>query len=675
MRFHFGSFLWSMNVRNAFFIFILAAIGFACATETKVRDGRMAYERMQFSQAVRLLEKDYNKSKTRIEKGKLAFLIGNSYQRLNKNAQSIRWFKIAYDNQYGIDALKAYAIALKSAEQYPEAIAAFKELGIEIGSPYEYRRDINACEIAATWKGNNENPEYEIQLLDFNSRFADFSPVPLQDGTILFTSDRPGGTGDDTYHWTGQAFSDLFRAHEGESAAQAFDPPINSPENEGTAAFNAAGSEMVFVRCFGGKKEDAYCKLMSSSLQSGIWTEPQLLNFVQDKVNYVHPALSADGQTLYFASDHSDGWGGFDLYVSTKTNGVWSVPVGLSRTINTIGDEKFPFLDGDTLYFASDHHTGMGGLDIFRSYKMANGGWSPPYNLKPPINSGNDDFGMSIARNFTSGDTLQIGYFTTSREDGFGQDDIYRFIKRIPPPLPPKPDSALSVKDTTVKGKLILDVFVLEKIFEIPSDPNSKVLGRKPLVGAQTEMRFGNESGRRTTDAEGLFSVIIDPDTEYAFLASFPGYLNNAATFNARGLVAEIGGGDQRFELEIVLERIFTEKEIRMEDIYYDFDRWDIREDARPALDRLARVLLINPGIRIQLGSHTDCRGNDRYNQDLSQKRAQSAVDYLIEKGISSDRLIAQGFGELVPETDCLCTRCSEEEHQRNRRTTFKILE
>jgi peptidoglycan-associated lipoprotein len=677
LRYPFELYPRNMKFGHAFIICVIAAAGFSCAPEMKLRDGRLAYERMQFSKAIPLLEKEFNQSKTRIEKGKLAFLIGNSLQRLNKNAQSIRWFRIAYDNQYGIDALRAYAFALKRDEQYNEAASAFKELGIEIGSPYEYRREINACSMAAAWKANAEPAEYLTELLDFNSKFSDFAPVPYRGDSILFTSDRSKSANDKIYSWTGQPFSDLYISDGLSSAAHPFAATINSPDNEGTATFNADFSEMVFVRCFGGKKEDAFCKLMTSKLESGTWSNPQVLDFVQDKINYVQPCLSPDGQTLYFASDRSDGWGGFDLFVSTKINGSWSEPIGLSRTINTVGDEKFPFIDRDTLYFSSNHHPGMGGLDIFKTYKMANGGWSPPYNLKPPVNSGSDDFALVVANNFPEGsDTLQIGYFSTSREDGFGQDDIYRFIKRIPPLLPTQETAEDSIRrDSIAIARLILDVYVLEKIFETPTDPNSKVLGRKPLADASVELRFGNESLRRNTDAEGLFSLFIEPDAEYAFLASSPGYLNNAATFSARGLRTEGANADQRFEMEVVLERIFTEKEIRLEDIYYDFDRWEIRADARPSLDKLARILLINPGIRIQLGSHTDCRGNDRYNQDLSQKRAQAAVDYLIEKGVAFDRLIAQGFGELVPETNCICSRCSEEEHQRNRRTTFKILE
>ncbi len=663
-----------MNFRISFLLSAVILFFSTCSYTQKVRDGRTAFDRMQYSVAVRLLEKEYNQSKSRVEKGKLAFLIGESYKRLNKSPQTIRWYQIAYDNQYGADALREMAYALKRAERYDEAARAFKDLGIEIGSPYEYRREVNACDLAAGWKKALASAEYAVELLDLSSGYADYAPVPFRGGRIVFTSDRPGGKGDAIYTWTGNKFSDLYIADPETNAVTLFEPGINTEDNEGTATFSSDFTEVIFTRCFGSKKEDAYCKLMAGDYRNGTWSNPRMLDFVQDKVNYVQPSLSADGRFLYFSSNHPDGWGGYDIYVSERKGGIWGEPQLLSRSVNTAGDEKFPFIDGDTLYFASDHHPGMGGLDIFRSYKMANGAWSPPYNLKPPINSGGDDFGFVVARRFPEGaEVLETGYFSSTREDGLGNDDLYRYEKRLPPLLPPASDTL--TKPTADAAKMILDVYVLEKIFEKASDPNSRVLGRKPLAGAQAEMRLGKEAKVWTIDEGGSFSIELSENSEYVFLASKPGYLNNAASFSTKGIGVEPGVPEMRFELEIVLDRIFIDTEIRLENIYYDFDRWEIRDDAKPTLDKLARLLLINPGVRIQLGSHTDCRGNDRYNQDLSQKRAQSAVDYLIAKGIDPERLAAQGFGESVPEANCICNRCTEEEHQRNRRTTFKVLE
>ena len=410
---------------NILSVLILAGFFSACSYTMKVRDGSMAYEVKQYAVAVELLEKEYNKSKSRVEKGRLAYLLGLSYKELNKSEESIRWFLTAYDYGAGVDALREYAFSLKKAERYKEAIDAFKDLGLEIGSPYEYRREISACEVAMGWR-EIENPEYVVQLLDFNSGFSDYSPSLYKDNQLVFTSDRKNSTGDETYNWTGNAFSDLFVVDLESNAVSNFDQQLNTGSNEGTVTFGRDFSEVYFSRCFGPKNEDAYCKLMVSEFDGGTWGAPSTLDFIEEGINYGHPSLSADGRFLYFACEHPDGWGGDDIWVSERaTDGGWGPPQATSPAINTIGNEKFPYIDVDTLYFSSDFHSGMGGLDIFRATKLSNGSWSPAYNLKPPINSGGDDFGYVIDHQAPKidPDILQVGYFTSTRQEGIGNGD------------------------------------------------------------------------------------------------------------------------------------------------------------------------------------------------------------------------------------------------------------
>ncbi len=654
-------------------LLVLGILATACSYTQKIRDGKTAYERKQYAVAVKMLQKEYDKAKTRVERGKLAYLIGESYNALNKNEESIRWYQIAYDNQAGVDALKEKAYALKQAERYKEAAQAFKELGIEIGSPYEYRREINACEVALGWKESLPYAAYRVEPAEFNTKDAEYAPIFYKDNQMVFTSDRSTSTGDETYNWTGNKFSDLFLVDLDSKNVKPFDNQLNTTDNEGTAVFNKNYTEMYFTRCFGGKKEDAFCKIMVSEWEGGAWSAPRVLDFVQDGVNYGHPSISADGKELYFACNHPDGWGGYDIYVSERTLDGWDIPQLLGRSVNSIGNEKFPYVDGDTLYFSSDFHTGMGGLDIFRTYKMGNGNWAPPFNLMPPINSGGDDFGFIIDyQTKTNNEILQTGYFTSNRLDGLGNDDIYRFEKIVPPP---KPVVQVPEVEKPVEAKMLLDVYVLEKIYADPTNPNSKVLGRKPLTEATIEMQAGKEGKTFTTQGEDPVTIELTENTDYNFLASRENYLKNVAKFTTKGIGKDPNNPVQRFEVEIVLDKIFLDKEIRLENIYYDFDKWDIRNDAKPTLDALAENLKLNPDIRIQLSSHTDCRGNDNYNEELSQKRAQSAVDYLISKGIDASRLSAKGYGEGQPEVNCVCARCTEEEHQQNRRTTFKIIE
>ena len=643
-----------------------------CTYTQKIKDGRTAYERHQFNEAIPMLEKDFEKEKSRVEKGKIAFLLGSSYEKILDDEEATSWYKLAYDNNYGVEALEAYAYCLKRDQRYTEAARAFKDLGIEIGSPYEYRNEIKACETAAQWL---ESPSQEVVIspTNFNSNKADYAPALYGDDHLVITSDRLAATGDDPYLWTGNDFSDLFIVDLSNNDVIPFDPALNTENNEGTAAFSADGSEMYFTRCFSGDKwEDNFCKLMYSQRTGNHWTVPIVLPFIEDGVNYGHPTVSADGSTLYFSSNHPDGWGGYDLYVSYKHTSGWSDPQLLSRSINTEKDEQFPFVINDTLYFASDGHLGMGGLDIFKVYKRPDEYWSTAENLKPPFNSGDDDFGFVISNRSNPEDEVwQSGYFTSTRNGGLGGDDIFQFEKITPPE--PIEEVVIAPEDY----KIYLDIYVLEKIYQETNNPNSKVLGRKPLDGSIVEIL---EEAKVTStldqpEESGAFRMELDQNTVYRFLGSKDGYLSRDADFSTIGIGQDPNNPVQVFELEIELDRIFANREITLENIYYDFDEWIIRDDAKPTLNQLAKDMSLNPNITIQMGSHTDCRGNNRYNEDLSQKRAQSAVDYLIQQGISPERLLAKGFGEDSPEVECACNRCTEDEHQENRRTTFTILD
>jgi peptidoglycan-associated lipoprotein len=589
---------------------------------------------------------------------------------MNKSDEAISWYKIAYDNQYGLEALEKYAFTLKMTEQYQEAMFAFKDLGLELGSPYEYKREVDACQLALKLR-EKPSKSYSIELADFNTRYADYAPVPYKDAQLVITSDRASSTGEETYNWTGNAFSDLFLVDKEAGTVSNLPGDINTEENEGTITFNKNYTEAYFTRCTGvNDKADAYCKIMVSKIEGDSWGLPRPLPFTKDDVNYGHPSLSEDGKRLYFSSNDPEGWGGYDIYYLERTPAGWSPPQILGRTINTIGNEKFPVVDKDTLYFSSDFHKGMGGLDIFKVYRLANGSWSSAKNLEPPINSGGDDFGLMIDYTVDpEGDLLQAGYFTSTRVEGIGGDDIYRFEKRIPPPEP-EPEVV-----EVIEYKLLLEGYVLEKIYDEIDNPNSKVLGRKPLPGSEVEITIGNKKEKVTVGEDGLFQLELDENTDYSFIGRKEGYLNNQTTFSTRGIGQDPENPVQTFTVELELDKIYFNKEITLENIYYDFDEAIIRDDAKPTLNALAQNLKLNPQISIQMGSHTDCRGNDGYNEDLSQRRAQAAVDYLISKGISADRLSAKGYGENELAVDCICSRCTEEQHQANRRTTFAIIE
>ncbi len=666
-------------------ISIMVILGcWACSYTLKVKDGRTAHDRKQFALAIPMLEKEIPKAKTRKEKGEMAFLLGDSYLRTGQDELALRWFQMAYDNNYGPDALKSVAFTQKKLERYADARESFKNLGIEIGSPYEYKKEITACTIVEAWAKDQTSSGIKTESSDFNSPQNDFAPLLFKDGRLIFTSDRGMSAGKENYNWTGRKFMDIFIVDPNNASPQIFDGQINTENNEGTPCFDENANEMFFVRAAGAYKgDDAFCKIYRAELaEGGGWTSPVPLQFQKEKVNYIHPTLSRDGNTLYFACNDSDGWGGYDIYGvqrNVKIEGGWEEPKLLSRSVNTLGNDLFPSFDKDTLYFASDGHIGMGGLDIFRTYKTDKNAWLPPINLKAPLNSGADDFGFLVTEKTSQkptelkpGDLIRKGFFTSNRAGGRGGDDIYRFEQKVPPPKPPKVDTT---PPKALVYKIVLEGYVLEKIFTIPNDPNSKVLGRKPLSGAVVQYELGGKKQKITLKDDGYFKLELTENTDYNFAASMAGFLSNSAKFSTKGIAKDPENPIQSFEIEIVLDKIFRNQEIVLENIYYDYDKWDIRPDAEPTLTRLAEVLRQNPDIKIQLGSHTDCRGGDGYNRTLSQRRAESAVNYLIGKGIDANRLSAVGYGEAQPADLCNCSKCSEASHQTNRRTTFKVVE
>jgi peptidoglycan-associated lipoprotein len=659
-----------LSITALFSMFCFAFNG--CTYTLKVKDSKMAFDLKQYANAVTFGQKEFAKAKTRVEKGKIAFLIADSYRELHNDMKAQTWYKTAYDNGSNIDALREYTYCLKRSENYKEAAEAFKTLGLEIGAPYEYRREIIACNVAAGWIDDQKYSGFTVEPATFNTSAADYAPSVLNDGQVVFTSDRTTATGDAVYAWTGNKYSDLFMVEN--NNAKSFDKQLNTKDNEATATFTANGNEIYFTKS--GNDTTIYSsKIFYSKKISGTWTTPEVLPFCKEKIRYSTPSVSADGKTLIFASNDPEGWGGYDLYECPMTSEGFVEPKLMPRTLNSQGNEAYPFIDGDTLYFASDFHTGMGGYDIFKSYKLKDGSWSSPWNMKPPINSGSDDFAFAIDnQSIKKDDVFQQGYFSSNRIGGKGNDDIYRFERRTPPPrpvvvVPEKP------KEAKIVYKNTLDIIVLEKVFQVNDNPNSKVLGRKPLADSKVGITINGKKREMTVNTEGVASLELEDNLDYTFIASHEGYLNNSAKFSSKGLGKDPANPIQKFEVEIVLDKIYKNKEITLDNIYYNYDKWDIRTDAEPTLIKLAQTLSENPTIRIQLSSHTDCRGKDDYNATLSQKRAESAVNFLISKGIASERLVAKGYGESQPAVICDCAKCTEDQHQANRRTTFKVLE
>lgn len=670
------------------FLILIACLGIGgCSFTQKIKDGNMAYERKQFSVATDLLSKEFAKSKSRVERGQLAFMMGRSLSALGQNEKAIDWYKKAYDNAFGEDALIQYAFALKQDEQYTEAAKAFKDVGLETGDPITFRKEISACTIAAEWKNTPvEERAFDIESANINTSAAEYAPVFLPNGHMAFTSDRDDALGEEAYNWTGRGFSDLFVV-EGNSV-KAMDGPFNTKHNEGTISYNQDMTFAVFTRCYRTDSEDAHCLLMESNLVDGTWTMPQPLPFQESGVNYGQPSLNPEGDVIYFSSNHPDGWGGYDIYRVSRADDGWNEPVILPLKLNTIEDDRFPYIIADTLYFASNGLGGMGGLDIYKTYIRSNGGWSSVQNLKYPINSGGDDFGY-IIRSTQKAGKLSEGYFSSNRKDGKGGDDIYMFTEKVP--VIPKPEIIEEPIDSTAilaeikrkneeieraKKKHKIIGYVVADSYANPDDPSSKIANSTtPIANASVNMTFDGNSYNVQTDQKGYFEKEIDMDGLYQFAVSADGYLNNSTSLTVAFDKEDKSNNQKLYKVTVKLDKIFKNVEINLDNIYYDLNKANIREDAKPTLVELANTLNQNPQIRIQLSSHTDCRGEDAYNEDLSQRRAESAVDFLISQGVAPNRMVAKGYGETRPADSCDCNSCTEDQHQANRRTTFKIIE
>ena len=660
---------WWLAAAIATWVLAQALLLGSCNYTQKITDGPTAVELRRYHEAVPLLKKEFEREKSRVAQGKIAFLIGESYQAQHLPAEAKAWYERAYQLQYGTEALERLSATHMQTEDYKAALASYAELGREIGSRYQFRRQMQAAQLGLDFDVARQ-ANYAVEELPLGKGGSTYGASYAERDILLISADArvKSDDSDKAYAWTGRSFSDLYLQPLTGSEPVALVGRINGPFNEGAGALSPNGREILFTRCAPMDTEVGYCRLMWAEREGDGWSEPQIIAFQEGEYNYVQPAWSSDGLLMYFSSDRPEGIGGYDIYVSERVPPHdWSAPIRLPRTINTQNNEHWPRLRQDTLFFSSDGHTGFGGLDIFRSYPLGSEAWAAPYNLLPPLNSGGDDFAISFAPNPTP---ERLGIFTSNR--GTGLDRIFAFGE--PPPRPPAP------VDTVILGAKLpewrLTVTVVEQILTDPSNPSSRVLGKKPLEAAQ--LRFSGAAADAPTLQPlepGSFGLSLEEGRDYRFVASADGYLSRDGSFSTKGMRRVKGGSDQDFELEIELSRVYTNREIALENIYYDLDKANIRADAQPTLMALARDLTLNPSLRIRLGSHTDCRGGDAYNRDLSQRRAESAVQFLIAQGIAADRLEAQGFGEDVPLTTCACSRCTEDEHQLNRRTTFTILE
>lgn len=607
------------------------------------------------------------------------------FQRAECKRMSLDWQGALKDYDKAIKAGYANDIvylrrgdAYRYFGKYDLAVTDYEEYQRRVPSDPAGATGIQSCNLATKWKLGGDAFDCTSSWwivkneAELNSRDLDFCPSwsDKKHSGIFFTSKRAGQTGSKIDPITGMLYCDIFESRKSKNAQWSAPVPVagdvnTAQSNEGATVISKSGNKMYFTRCDQAKKTIVTCKIYSADKQGNGWNKSALVDFsldaaTLDSFNFRHPALSANGEVMVFSSDMT-GSKGLDLWMSVYDNKTkkWGRPTRLGGDVNSDGREAFPYLHEDgTLYFASDGHAGMGGLDIFTANKDANAWkWNATENMKYPINSSADDFGLIMSTDKRS------GYLTSSREGTKGGDDIWSFA--VDP----------SICTMTMSGT------VADKKYKVPVE-NALV-----HVTGSDGSRFD-----LLTDAAGTYGFRMKNSTSYT--VTIEGQQGRSAKADAYFNLP----ADQKIAFEApvgcpctVVRHDSIEPvdpvEIKFPAVLYDYNSAALVGGSTDSLDYLYRLLRDNPTMVIELGSHTDCRGSETYNKALSQRRAQACVDYLVkEKGIPRERIVAKGYGESAPFHLNANTVLTEEwirrqpkdqqeyYHALNRRTVFRVL-
>ncbi|MCS6822655.1 MAG: OmpA family protein [Cytophagaceae bacterium] len=639
-------------MKNIFFLYFLVLILVNACTPKATKYMNLAkkdYEEAEYQLAIDYFQQalKYGAPETECN-----YYIAESYRRSNRLQESEPYYRKAIEGKTSEeDAYFYYGQALKSVGNYEGAAAQFKQY-ISIGTNFDLinRAKTELANLKVINDIISKDSYYKVYNIEqLNTEHAEYSPFLFND-KLYFTTAR----GANKMHTaTNTGFTDLYEfifdgTTEFSGQARRMHSNLNTEDaHEASAIFTPDGKTIIFSRGNdGSKKGPQDVDIYQATLQpDGSWSEPVLLPINDPKAWDSCPSLSRDGKTLYFASNRENGFGGVDLYKSVKgPDGQWGPPQNLGAPINTKGGELFPYESPHgVLFFSSDGHPSLGALDIF--YVKKENGKITIENMGRPINSSYDDFAIFFK------DTTK-GFFTSNRPGGKGDDDIYEF--------------------KMMESEVIFNLDILS-LWKKQNDTTELVL-------ENTTVKIINDKGDTletiVTDNLGKARKQLTPGS-YRLLGKKDGYLTtNTVNVNIVKPSADQlkpGKNEINYTAKVVLNQLMVHKEgeeIIINNIFYDFDKADIRPDAAIELNKIVELLKNNPDIKIELASHTDERGSDRYNQILSQKRAESAVNYIISKGIDKKRITAKGYGEskLIVKN-----ASTEEEHQRNRRTAFRI--
>jgi outer membrane protein OmpA-like peptidoglycan-associated protein len=791
----------------------ITAIIFACCTLSGLqhplfaqgllqREADRAVQNLDYLTAIVFYKQVIERDKDNVE-AKLS--LADCYRQINDTESAEKWYAETVRSKQAKPVHRLYyGMVLQANGKCEKARAWFAQYAADKPDDVRGQHLAQSCD-AKEYLMKTGVGIYSVRPLPFNSAKDDFAPA-VHGSQLVFSSDRQGQTAlKRTNMFNGSGFSELYTVdfannhkHPSEFAfkeVKKFGNGLNTKLHEAAAAFSPDQQSIFLTRSNHnngktGRSETGQIKLKiytGSADAQETWNTLQELPFCSDEYNTAHPSLSSDGKRLFFSSNKPGGYGGMDLYVSEWENGRWGMPINVGPSVNTEGNEIFPFIHPDgRLYFASNSHIGLGGLDIYYSVPKGRGDWNNPVNLGAPVNSVADDFAITFPPEG------QWGIFSSNRDGGLGGDDLYAFVKSAVPvevfvfdalSKQPLRDVLVSNRQsglnllTGTDGRVAFDMRLEEcidfqaarKMYE-PGQKNGCSIGMRSGQILQVEIPLEKKSdfsvqGIVFDDSQGLpvenaqvtllndckkpvDMVLTGPDGRYRFYldknccytlkASLESYVSetsesqctdelpygeilrtdltlrlDAAQHSAKQPVASpVSGVRTRFNETLLRYEnpdgspadfdlpngirvrnglVVDEERTRLSEntgwsrttgnigysikLFYDSDRDVIREESRPDLERLLQTLIANPRLRIEIASHTDARGPDEYNQQLSQRRAQAVVEWLAKNGVSRDRLHAQGYGETLPANGCINgVDCSEAQHQQNRRTEFIIL-
>ncbi len=587
------------------------SLGSCRGAKLSVADEQMA--RGEYYDASRTYRKVYNKLTKREERplrGEVAFKMAECHRRLNQYARASAAYQNAARYGYPDSTVFLRIGQMQAAEgKYAPAVKAFEEYLTWKPGDILAQNGLVGARMGLEKKGLTRYVVKNAKL--FNSRRSDYSPMYL-DGSleqIYFTSTNEKVTGDRKSEITGMKKGDIWFSAKNEKGEWKRPEPVegelNTEVDEGSVAFSPDGSTMYLSRARREPNANTGVEIYTSQRSDAKWSAPVKFEITSDTISsYAHPAVSPDGQWLYFTSDMPGGQGGRYIWRINLKERQGSLE-NLGEWINTPGDEMFPTFRSDSVfYFASNGHPGYGGLDIFRAEMTRSGGWTVT-NMGLPVNSSADDFGITFGEG-------ESGFFSSNRTDNRGFDHIYSFE------LP--------------ELKILISGWVLDK-------------DEEPVPNAVIRI-VGNDGSNQKQVArnDGSFSFPLDRGVSYVMLAGAKGYLNAKQEFTS-----DIAEEDAEYGVDFILASVT--KPVVIDNIFYDFDKATLRPESKEALDEMARILRDNPNVTIEMASHTDRKGSEEYNIDLSSRRARSVIDYLISVGIAPERLQSQGYGKSRPKT------------------------